>query len=342
MADTTNTETSGKSGSDQSPDLAAKVAELVKANTPATGRGRRPTTPTDWRISTGILVAGMAVIIAAYFLRKTDLFLSVVLLLVGATTIISAVAATLPTGWAKFLEFARSGLFFMLIGLGLLLFTFLLMEETHTALTFILVVLGVAILLYGTGTQGMGSFNSQSQAATYNVALAGGAGVLAIIVGLGIVQFAPGIRDAFQIQRQYFRVQLVNSDSHSNILDFHVSAARDNVPIPTYRTGKSVEILVPYYARDVGSTVAIDLTFACERVVANVKCPVDLPLALDVNGDNLIQKDGWMDFPQFRQAQPIALVDSDAVISAQTASAIERRDGTENGTLDVALPEGFQ
>jgi hypothetical protein len=31
------------------------------------------------------------------------------------------------------------------------------MEEIHSSLTFVLVVLGVALLLFGTGTQGVGA-----------------------------------------------------------------------------------------------------------------------------------------------------------------------------------------
>jgi hypothetical protein len=57
-------------------------------------------------------------------------------------------------GWDYFVQITTSGLFFMVVGIAFLVVAGSTITRTHSALTFVLVVVGVAILLYGTGTQG--------------------------------------------------------------------------------------------------------------------------------------------------------------------------------------------
>jgi hypothetical protein len=81
--------------------------------------------------------------------------------------------------WDGFWRTVSSGLFFMAVGCVFLVVAAYTMGETHSSLSFVLVVVGVAILLYGTGTQGMGQLDSHVGTAKYKVAVAGGAGALA-------------------------------------------------------------------------------------------------------------------------------------------------------------------
>jgi hypothetical protein len=99
-------------------------------------------------------------------------------------------------------SFFSSGFFFLLLG-GVLLFVAQdRMSTNHAGITFVLVVLGVALLLYGTGTQGMGQFNSGAGAG-YNIAIAGGAGIVAFVVAYGIIKYSTDMRDAFQPERKF-------------------------------------------------------------------------------------------------------------------------------------------
>jgi len=61
-------------------------------------------------------------------------------------------------------RFTSSGLFFMIVGAIFLYVAFNTMGRTHAAMSFVFVVVGVAILLYGTGTQGIGDFDSGERA----------------------------------------------------------------------------------------------------------------------------------------------------------------------------------
>ena len=118
----------------------------------------------------------------------------------------SAGAGNAPGVIASFLS---GGLFFLLLGGGLIFMAQAYMSTNHAGTTFVWVVLGVALMLYGTGTQGMGQFNS---GAGYNVAMAGGAGVVAFAVPFGIIGYSGKMRDAFQPERKFVRVLIQGGD----------------------------------------------------------------------------------------------------------------------------------
>lgn len=99
-------------------------------------------------------------------------------------------------------EQAITSLFFILLGIAFLYVAYTTMYAAHATFTFVLVVVGVAILLYGTGTQGAGNFNSDIGALTYKIGIAGGAGILALCIGYGVLEFSPKMRDAFAIERK--------------------------------------------------------------------------------------------------------------------------------------------
>src|SRR5262249_39091472 len=119
---------------------------------------------------------------------------------------------TIPKTFREWLiAFPSSGLFFMIIGGAILWEAYATMGTAHSAMSFILVVVGVAILLYGTGTQGIGQWSSgqpSEQLASYKVAMAGGAGVIAFCVAGGIIAFRTQIKEAFRIEQGYMRFQI--------------------------------------------------------------------------------------------------------------------------------------
>jgi hypothetical protein len=116
------------------------------------------------------------------------------------------------TWWDRFWIFVSSGLFFMLFGSLILFFAYSTMSSTHSSFTFVLVVIGVAVLLYGTGTQGAGEFGGNHGGNRYKAVIAGGAGVLAFSIGIGMVAKHAEIREAFQVERKYFRFPLYGQD----------------------------------------------------------------------------------------------------------------------------------
>jgi hypothetical protein len=168
----------------------------------------------------------------------------------------SAAANGMP-GWLRTIfSFFSTGFFFLILG-GIFLFTAqFFMASNHAGITFILVVLGVALLLYGTGTQGMGQFQSAAGAG-YNVAIAGGAGIVAFAVAYGIIQYSPKMRDAFLPERKFVRLLIQSGDGSSDIPLYASSFEIDGMPIPSARRGRVIEVYVPYVSyglvRDLGS-----------------------------------------------------------------------------------------
>lgn len=209
--------------------------------------------------------------------------------------------------------FLSSGVFFMLVGALVLLAAFLTITTTHASFTFILVVVGVAILLYGTGTQGVGNFENTEGAARYKIGIAGGAGILAFAVGLGIVLRADDIRDAFQVERKY--AQLVFRDKGDGVgsLTSYVSEISvDGLPVPAFRSGDYIVAFVPFVANATGREIQINANFynveaeqARNRLLAQkISLHQTVALKLDVN-------DAGFDFPKLASPIVVTLVTDD-------------------------------
>jgi hypothetical protein len=147
-------------------------------------------------------------------------------------------------------RFVSSGLFFMIVGGVFLTIAFHTMGRTHAAMSFVLVVVGVAILLYGTGTQSMGEFDSGENAekvARYKIALAGGAGALAFAVAAGIISFSAQMKQAFQIEQKYVRLHIKGKGYQPDDIGLYVPDIRINGnPVPAVRRGDYIEVYAPY------------------------------------------------------------------------------------------------
>jgi hypothetical protein len=144
-------------------------------------------------------------------------------------------------------RFFSSGLFFIVLGGLLLKIAYETMGGTLSAFSFVLVVLGIAVLLYGTGTQGMARFQSGTSAG-YNVAIAGGAGVLAFVAAWGITEKQSEMKTAFNVQKQYTRVPFKHIDNSEVLGLYTFEFSIDGLAVPAMRQGNSLEILVPYTA----------------------------------------------------------------------------------------------
>lgn len=193
-------------------------------------------------------------------------------------------------------RFTSSGLFFMIVGAIFLYVAFHTMGRTHAAMSFVFVVVGIAILLYGTGTQGIGNFDSGEGAekvARYKVALAGGAGVIAFCVGAGFVAFAPKMKSAFQIEQKYLRLHLKGKGLVPDDIGLYLPDVRINGnPVPAVRRGDYIEVYAPYVlnAETASFEIRAKLYLADPIPLLNNRASGEYRLVMKVNGD--IEEDG--------------------------------------------------
>lgn len=172
------------------------------------------------------------------------------------------------SGISEFIgKIVSSGVFFMILGGALLYIAVGLHGQNHTSFTFIFVVLGVAILLYGTGTQGTGALDSDATAWKFKGTIAGGAGVLALLFGYFFIEKHPDIRRAFEPQRQYVKVitdiyersegrnRPVSSDSG------YVLANRQGQGVPVALQAGRFVLYVPYFTHEKPCGFDIELTY---------------------------------------------------------------------------------
>jgi hypothetical protein len=223
--------------------------------------------------------------------------------------------------------FFSSGIFFIALGLILLICAYVgLAIGVHTSFSFVLVVLGVAILLFGTGTQGIGKLESNTATAQYNVALAGGAGVLALAIGFGMIQFGPQMQRAFDVETRYVIATLrPNPDGSSSFNDYWAEFDIDGVSIPSVRRGDALLAFVPYFdtQKDATKHVWYRLRPQDPRTVsASFKSTVfdkfDVPLA-QVNRNN-----SGADFPVYDVTTPVDMRSSSGVTAALRSAADQK------------------
>jgi hypothetical protein len=158
---------------------------------------------------------------------------------------------TSPSALDRFLteakSFFQSGLFFILLGGLIMFFGYRLSQDpfTHSAFVFLVVILGLALLLFGTGTSASGEGTSGQ----IKVAIAGGAGVLAMVLGFGVAHWREDLTDVFKRQRDYGIVELSIGDTGNSVpvdLDnFEARASWGEMPLPLWKDKRSVQILVP-------------------------------------------------------------------------------------------------
>lgn len=144
-------------------------------------------------------------------------------------------------------SFFQSGFFYFLLGIAFLFVGYRLIGDghTHSAFVFVIVILGIALVLYGTGTNASG----EGTTGATKVAIAGGAGVLALVLGFGVVWDRQGLTEVFEQQRDYGVIDLSLAPDSSIPVDlssFDVNASlSDRVPLPLWNDKQAIEIFVP-------------------------------------------------------------------------------------------------
>jgi hypothetical protein len=159
-------------------------------------------------------------------------------------------------------SFFGSPVFFIALGTLFLYCALVLLDETHSGFVFILAVLGIAMILFGTGSQGIVSGElPQGTAGKLSVGIAGGAAALAAIFGFGIVHLEPGIQDFFKRTIDYGFLELTTVGTANQTLDLDEqivnASTADGRPLHLWKQTGRMQIMVPRYSRQGAASVVV-------------------------------------------------------------------------------------
>ncbi|MEA2862511.1 MAG: hypothetical protein QOC84_467 [Bradyrhizobium sp.] len=241
--------------------------------------------------------------------------------------------------WSWIPQFFSSGVFFILLGIALLIIARNGLGIVHTSFSFVLVVLGTAIMLFGTGTQGMGKLESDAATAKYNVAIAGGAGVLAIVIAFGMIKYAPQIHSTFDIETKYLVVRVQpKADGSTDLSQYWGRFEIDGMAIPSARRGKGYEVFVPYSNGQDGSKhVSYSLLADPVAPKAGLKSLIEETVNVEVSDQNIDRANAGFSFPVSRNLIYISAKSSDAkALSAAAAQQLPVAEGKTPPTPGVA------
>jgi hypothetical protein len=139
--------------------------------------------------------------------------------------------------------FRSTPFFFILLGIAFLISAGILLGRLHPSFVFLIAILGFAIVLYGTGTQGIGS--AEFKDVPVKVVIFGGAGVLALLSGYGIVWKQDEIKGIFEPARQY-GLAIARSPGRIPLTTFQIAAElKDGEKLHILVTDHQVQALVP-------------------------------------------------------------------------------------------------
>lgn len=167
--------------------------------------------------------------------------------------------------WAQ--AFFSSGLLFVVVGLALIAWADNAQNDSHTAFTFVYVVLGIAITLYGTGTQAAGAMRSDLLTnGWFQGSMAGGAGLLAFLAGWAIVENHVDMRGAFDQQTKYLKVAFeIGSKDRTIAVDpseHFISAHHEGLPVLTSSIENQFIVLLPQKANSERCLFSLRLEFS--------------------------------------------------------------------------------
>ncbi len=199
--------------------------------------------------------------------------LAIALTLVGATIVLCGLlthavgtnSAIVVKAYGEAKAFFNSPIFYILLGCLFLYAAFEGLDKAHSAFVFLLAILGIAIVLYGTGTQaaGSGKAGDDMVGATMNVAIAGGAGVLAAFFGFGVLHYHSDIQDVFKRTVDYGVVQLQKGKNQAQTVNLNeydaVASMLDGRLLPLWRDNSALHIMVPIYDQKTPTQITLQL-----------------------------------------------------------------------------------
>lgn len=242
--------------------------------------------------------------------------------------------------------FGRTGLFFMLFGTSFLYFAFENGARAHSAMTFILVVLGSAMVLFGTGTQASGDLDNSEAKHRYKVQIAGGAGVMSLVIGFGLVWKGPDLKGVFQPERRIVVAPLVAEmsagqglDAPVKLSDYVVEAFVGPIQVPIVHRDGFVELFIPVTSADFDpkSQPIVFVRLTHRRPVdlpshVDPSPSINRPLELYLHSKN---RSGGYEFTRYEQNINIPLIKAGAL-------AVNKLDvKTQNSEMPTIKIEGY-
>jgi hypothetical protein len=172
----------------------------------------------------------------------------------------SGVRYAISGAYSEFKCFFGTSTFFIILGCVFLYLAYSIMEHAHASFVFLLAILGVAIVLYGTGTQATAT-TEQIASLPVKATVFGGAGLLAALFGYGVVWKAKEIPEVFKPTRRYERIILKNNfDPKLNLKSFNILATTsDDRPLHILPRQGFVEILVPISGFTQSTTICVEV-----------------------------------------------------------------------------------
>jgi hypothetical protein len=152
-------------------------------------------------------------------------------------------------GWKQKISDLFPGILFIALGFGILLWARYDLGEVHTVFSFVQIVLGTAVFLFGTGTTGTGS----AELGNYRLYVAGGAGVLAFAIGAAMTWQSQQMKDVFRDQTGFARASFDvtwGSIRDENRTLKSVTALTNNEELPTLLKRRRIVVMLPVSLKD--------------------------------------------------------------------------------------------
>jgi hypothetical protein len=239
------------------------------------------------------------------------------------------------------LRFLTTGGQFIILGSLILILSYQKLATTHATFSFILVVLGSAILLYGTGTQGIGQFQGNvPNAAKYNVSIAGGAGVMALLIGYGMVNYEQEMRRIFQLESKHIILSVAPEDDASTTDDvvgeyFAEFSNSEGQQLAYRRIGNRFEVVVPFSSTGKDSQESILARVYRKNAAPGFKSEIPQVFALQLSPENVTLPQNGASFFRYKLDGKLQYVDREAD-EKNRSDAISLRDEVETSSLAPA------
>lgn len=153
-------------------------------------------------------------------------------------------------------SFFGSGFSYIIVGAIFLSASHNMIKDNgHPSFIFLIAILGLAIVLYGTGTEAAGAGKTDK----LNVAIAGGAGVLAALFGFGVLEYSGKIASVFTRTHTRAVLELTTDNKVIDLNKCDVSAEDtiDGRPLHLWKRNQTAQVYIPVYSTQPQTRVMI-------------------------------------------------------------------------------------
>lgn len=211
-------------------------------------------------------------------------------------------------------NFSRSGLFFMLFGTGFLWFAHDNIQRANSAFTFVIVVLGAAMVLYGSGTQALGEMANDDEKNKLKVQIAGGAGILSLVIAFGVINYSEKMKTAFRVQKKFIVIPIelkkaIGFGDPVRLAEYSIVEAFVNgEPVPVLHGHSYFNLYAPYFDNDKKSIFRIQFKIKHKNLSGRLSHMVeskDIDTALNIDA---IDNSSGFEFPRNKNSYELDLI----------------------------------